>query len=117
MCNIHVNRSNLSALTLARASSILTAAAKDWGVADAAESYVPLRPMRPFGDHLVVRLAARQLEVDILRIQALLVSASIIVAHGRLSASHTAVHMPPARWFSRGALGWPLCYHRSDTGG
>ena len=43
-----------------------------------------------------------------LRILALLASASIIVALGRVSASHTAVHMPPARWFSRGALGWPL---------
>ena len=38
-----------------------------------------------------------------LRILALLASASIIVALGRVSASHTAVHMPPARWFSRGA--------------
>ena len=47
----------------------------------------------------------------ILRILALLASASIIVALGRVSASHTAVHMPPARWFSRGALGWPLCSH------
>ena len=46
-----------------------------------------------------------------LRILALLASASIIVALGRVSASHTAVHMPPARWFSRGALGWPLCSH------
>ena len=43
-----------------------------------------------------------------LLILALLASASIIVALGRVSASHTAVHMPPARWFSRGALGWPL---------
>ena len=43
-----------------------------------------------------------------LRILALLASASIIVALGRVAASHTAVHMPPARWFSRGALGWPL---------
>ena len=47
----------------------------------------------------------------ILRILALLASASIIVALGRVATSHTAVHMPPARWFSRGALGWPLCSH------